>query len=87
MNFFFGNYLQNFGIFTGGILLVITVWSIIWKGAALWRSAKNDDNYWFIAILILNTLGILEIVYLFMFSKKKLQVKDIVPGLKSFFQK
>ncbi len=46
-------------------------WSIVWKGIALWKSAKNGHKSWYIAILILNTLGILEIIYLIFFNKKK----------------
>ncbi len=55
-----------------GVLAVfITVWSIVWKGLALWRSAKKEHKYWFIALLVINTLGLLEILYYFVFSKKK----------------
>jgi len=55
-----------------GVLAVfITVWSIVWKGLALWRSARKEHKYWFIALLVINTLGLLEILYLFVFSKKK----------------
>ena len=87
MDIFFNGYFQSFSFFTGGLFVVLMIWSFIWKGAALWRAAKNEDKYWFIAILVLNTAGILEIVYLFMFSKKKLKVNEIIPGLKSFFQR
>jgi len=51
------------------ILYVLIAWSIIWKGIALWHSARNKQLVWYIALLILNTVGILEIVYL-IFSKK-----------------
>lgn len=53
-------------------LLLVTVWSLLWKGLALWRSAKRGDKAWFIAMLLLNTLGILEIIYLFVVSGAKL---------------
>lgn len=52
-----------------GLLLV---WTFIWKGLALWRAAKEDSKPWFIAFLIINTAGILEIVYLLFFAKEKL---------------
>lgn len=51
------------------ILLPLLVWSIVWKGLALWRAAQRQEVGWFVAILILNTLGILEILYLYFFSK------------------
>ncbi len=57
--------------FIGGLLLfVVLVWSIVWKGLALWKSARTDSKVWFIVFLIVNTLGILEILYLYVFSKK-----------------
>lgn len=52
-------------------LVPLLVWSLVWKGFALWRAAKNKSKPWFIAILILNTFGILDILYLFVFGKKK----------------
>lgn len=51
--------------------IVLAVWSIIWKGIALWKAAQNGDKKWFIAILVVNTIGILEILYIYVFSKKK----------------
>lgn len=40
------------------------------KGLALWRAAKNSNKYWFIFMLVVNLLGIPEILYLLYFSKK-----------------
>ena len=55
----------------------LLVWSIVWKGVALWHASKNDQKNWFIAILVINTIGILEIVYLFGFAKKKMVLSDL----------
>lgn len=52
-----------------GLLLI---WTLFWKGLALWKSARNDQRYWFVALLLLNTAGILEILYLFVFAVNKL---------------
>lgn len=49
-------------------ILAVSIWSVIWKGVALWKSARNKQKYWFIAILVLNTIGIVEIVYLLLFQ-------------------
>ena len=57
--------------------LVLLAWSILWKGIALWNAAKNSQKNWFIVILIVNTLGILEIIYLFRFAKKRLTLGDL----------
>ena len=57
------------GIHPLWIVLAI-IWTFIWKGLALWRAATLRQKYWFLAILLINTLGILEIIYLFLVSKK-----------------
>ncbi|GAA1448861.1 hypothetical protein GCM10009617_36150 [Leifsonia poae] len=41
------------------------VWTLAWKGASLWRAAKNDSKPWFGVLLVSNTLGILDAIYLF----------------------
>ena len=52
------------------ILIPILIWSLPWKGVALWKAAENGHKKWFIILLVANTLAILEIVYIFYFSKK-----------------
>jgi hypothetical protein len=49
----------------------LAIWSLVWKGFALWHAARNHQRVWYIALLILNTLGILEIIYLLFFRKNK----------------
>ena len=53
------------------VVAILLVWSLVWKGLALWRAAKKDDKWWFLFILVINTAGILEILYLYVFSKRK----------------
>jgi uncharacterized membrane protein len=53
------------------ILLALVVWTLVWKGIALWNSARNHQTIWFVLMLIINTLGILEIIYLLFFRKNK----------------
>ena len=52
-----------------GFLVAMVLWSYPWKGFALWRAARNRQPIWFIAMLIINSLAIIEITYLFYFSK------------------
>ena len=52
---------------------IVAIWVVIWKGLALWKAARNNSKAWYIALLVINTLGILEIIYFFFFSKKKEQ--------------
>ena len=56
----------------GLALLVLVLWSLVWKGLALWRAAKRGEKVWFIVFLIVNTAGILEIIYLFLVTGAKL---------------
>jgi len=55
-----------FGFFA---LLAIAIF-IALKGYALWLSAKRDQKWWFIVLLVVNTAGILEIIYIVFFAKK-----------------
>ena len=52
-----------------GLVIGLLVWSLIWKGMALWKAAKKNDRNWFIALLLINTAGILDILYIYVFSK------------------
>jgi len=49
----------------------LIVWSLFWKGYSLWWAARNNQKYWFFFLLICNTLGILEILYLSLFQSNK----------------
>ena len=65
---------SNMALWNGGIIAVIilfAIWSVVWKGFALYRAGANRSPAWFVCLLIFNTLGILEILYLFVFGKKK----------------
>lgn len=63
--------MQNFILENQWIIWLAILWTIPWKGIALWKSARNSDKIWFIILLVFNTLAILEIIYIFIFSKKK----------------
>ncbi len=58
-------------ILFGAALVILAIWTIIWKGMALWKAARSGNRGWFVALLILNTIGILDILYIYVFSKKK----------------
>ena len=68
-------------------LLPLIVWTLFWKGLAIWTAVKREDKGWFIAILVLNTVGILEIIYFFGVTKKKWSdVKTLFTKLSSSAQ-
>ena len=59
-------YADHFALF-----LIIIIWAAIWKGVALWRAGRNNNLVWFVFIFVLNTAGILPLIYVLFFSKKK----------------
>ena len=56
--------------------LPLIIWEGIWKGIALWKTAKNNQLKWYVAIFVLNTVGVLPIVYLFLFDPKRKNKKQ-----------
>ncbi|MFH1211256.1 MAG: DUF5652 family protein [archaeon] len=55
------------------LLVVALIWSTIWKGIALWKSARYGQKAWFIVLIIVNTIGLLEIIYLAFFQKRPIR--------------
>lgn len=73
---FFQQYVNMMGVSSmpGGsaiLFAIMVLWSLAWKGVALWKAARNGEKWWYIAMLVINTVGLLEIVYIFFFAKKK----------------
>ncbi|MBX4198806.1 DUF5652 family protein [Candidatus Parcubacteria bacterium] len=50
--------------------LLIVAWTLAWKGLALWKAAERNQKYWFVAMLVVSTVGILEIIYIFFIANK-----------------
>ena len=62
-------------------LFPILLWTLFWKGCALWIAAKNNQRWWFLALLVINAVGVLEIIYIFAVAKKKWSdIKEIFTG-------
>ena len=53
------------------LFIALIIWSLIWKALALWHSARNNQLSWYIVLIIINTAGILEIIYLLFFRRKR----------------
>ncbi len=67
--------LLSFSLIT--VLFVIAlVWTIVVKGYALWTAAKRNEKWWFVALLVINTFGILELAYLIFVARKFDKVRD-----------
>lgn len=69
------------GLFTVGAILFFLLMIVVvaLKGYALWHAAKRDEKGWFIALLIINTMGILELIYLYFIVKKWKKPETAVP--------
>jgi hypothetical protein len=50
------------------LIAVAIIWTLIWKGIALWKAGQAGHKPWFIALFLTNTLGVLDIVYLIWFA-------------------
>lgn len=48
----------------------LLIWAFFWKGWALWRAARLSQVVWYIALLVINTAGIFEIIYLIATNKR-----------------
>lgn len=55
----------------------LIAWTLVWKGFALWYSAQRKEPLWFVVLLLINTAGILDIIYLFFIAKKSFS--DLFP--------
>lgn len=60
------------------LIFLAMAWVLPWKGVSLWRAARRRDTAWFVALLLINSLAILDIVYIFGFSKRPR--KEVVEG-------
>jgi hypothetical protein len=59
-------------------IVLIAAWTLPWKAVALWRAVGRREKVWFVVFLIVNTLAVLEIIYIFIITKKSpKQYEDI----------
>lgn len=52
------------------ILIILSLVDVIFTGVGMWIAARGEQKGWFIAMLLLNTLGILPALYLIFFQPK-----------------
>ena len=63
------------------LLVIVSIWTLIWKGMALWHAARSKQKGWFIVMLIINSMGLIPIIYLLWFKNeapKPVVVKQVV---------
>jgi hypothetical protein len=72
---------MEFLIILGPLILVLVVLALVLKAYAVWNAAKRGELVWFVALLFINTMGILELIYIFGFMKKT--PKQVMDDLKT----
>lgn len=69
------------------LLVLLSVWELVWKGLGLWYSAQNKQKGWYVVILLLNTAGLLPIIYLLWFKPKQKRETPLKASTKSVRKK
>lgn len=60
------------------VIIILVIWEAIWKLIAMWKAGRNNHLAWFICIALINTVGILPIIYILLNRKKTETEKTIV---------
>lgn len=63
------DWVQRVGWWLGPLLVLLALWSVAWKGYALWLAAQDRSKVWFVVLLLVNTVGILDILYIYLFRR------------------
>ncbi len=71
-----GEFIEALGVGSLLVLAIIIIWSSVWKIIALWKAARKNHMVWFIILALVNTIGILEILYIYIFSEMKQKRKS-----------
>jgi hypothetical protein len=53
------------------LIVVLAIWETVWKGIGLWRAGVDRNLLWFVLMFVLNTAGVLEIIYIFAISRPR----------------
>jgi hypothetical protein len=63
-------YLQERFVWFMPLIIILALWDGVWKLIAMWKAGRNNHLAWFICIALINTIGILPIIYILMHRKK-----------------
>jgi len=58
------------------IVVLLSIVDIVLRGFAMWRASKNNSKKWFWILLVVNSLCILPLIYLFITRKSKKEKKN-----------
>ncbi len=60
--------MENIASQQQALFFILMLVEIVLKGFVLWFAARNNQRYWFIALLVINTAGILPGIYLIIYK-------------------
>lgn len=66
------------------LVSLVLMWALVWKGFALWKAANRQQLSWYIILLIFNTMGLLEIAYIFYLNRFDLGSKALMHKISQF---
>lgn len=69
------------------VVIPLSLWLVFWKGLALWKAVGKRQLLWFMILLLLNTMGILEIGYIFYLNRWDLDKGKLLQFLEKRFKK
>ncbi len=64
-------------------LLPYLIWVSFWKSLALWKAAGRKQISWFVILFLVNSLGLLELAYIFYLYRWDLGGKKMLKFLKN----
>lgn len=64
-------------------LIPFLLWTIFWKGWALWKSATKRQLVWFAILLVVNTASFLDIAYIFYLNRRDIDNGKILHYLEN----
>ena len=65
------------------LIIILMVADLILRGLALYKSAQKEQQFWFIALLIVNSVGILPLIYLLLSKRAAAKVGHTKPAKKA----
>lgn len=51
------------------LIIILAIWDMIWKIVAMWYASRDNQKMWYILLAIINSIGVLPILYLLVIRK------------------
>ncbi len=64
-------YTQHYLFWLFPLILPLVIIDVALKTVSLWKAARNNQLYWFIALALISSAGVLPLIYILFFQKKR----------------